>query len=57
VPSLPRAERLRAVTEANLKNVDDTDFAGATFNPPDDKQPSIVPRWARPCATMVRRWS
>ena len=38
-----RAERLRAVTEANLKNVGYTDFAGATFNSPDYKQPSIVP--------------
>src|SRR5215216_758309 len=38
-----RAERLREVTEANLKNMRYTDFAGATFNSPDYKEPSIVP--------------
>jgi hypothetical protein len=38
-----RAERLRAVTEANLKNVGYTDFAGASFNSPDYKDKSIVP--------------
>src|SRR5215204_2436871 len=38
-----RGEKLRAVTEANLKNTGDTVFAGATFNSPDYKEPSIVP--------------
>ena len=38
-----RGEKLRAVTEANLKNMGYTDFAGATFNSPDYKEPSIVP--------------
>jgi hypothetical protein len=38
-----RAERLRAVTEANLRNVGYTDVAGASFNSPDYKDPSIVP--------------
>ena len=38
-----RGERLRAVTEANLRNMGYTDFAGATFNSPDYEEPSIVP--------------
>ncbi len=38
-----RGEKLRAVTEANLRNAGYTDFVAATFNSPDYEDPSIVP--------------